>query len=865
MISPFAALLVLGCSGGADDAPKPGDRAAPITPPAAPTTPAAMGLERGTGAIVWQALDHLADGRFQFPETSSGVGLDGRFLLDHAWRDEGLRKGGRRAFSTPLPFASNMPRPNYPPMGARLRREGTEIPFATSLSGPSTSPSDIWYVDHGRVMLLTAESPETWRQPGELVVEELAAALRQRQLATSGRTPSEFARTSITDGPISRPGLYLPAPATADFTVPIPATGKLRFGLGMLEDPVTGKPVGDGMNLAVTLDGAEVWSGRVSPDSEPVAIEASLPAGSARSGVLRFVSSPGDSSEGDYLVLTDPYIVDASPARAARRVLVVGIDTLRWDALGANGYARTTSPELDQWLAQSVQFTHAYAPAPRTKPSFRSAFTGRYPNTAGESPTLAEILSPLGFSTGGIVGNVHLVPRFGFNAGMDHWEYENGAKGSEQVDRALLWARAHKDEDSFLFVHFMDPHTFYEAPESWRNRFQEGKAKPKAVPARFNRWQIYNLMKKQRLSDAGKAWIRNAYDAEVAYMAHELSRLLAGIEALPGDTLTVIHSDHGEEMWDHDQFEHNHTLYNELVHVELAVRPPRGWTGAPKVHDNVGLIDIAETVLDFVGVPAANRPPSDGMSLRPLIDPAQVTESTALKARLFARPMLLGHMRYGRDRWGVVYQKYKYILHSSSGNEELFDLETDPGERTNLAGRADAVSLNLMRNALGQATGWPVHRGFRIRIPREPEVTTLTFVAPIVAAAVMNPELNAEIRANLEWGERPKTLTEEVGTVALSSDRTVVTFTAGPKAFGGTLYIQCVEAVCPAGTLKRGEISTPVQGGRQSGGTGYAMESGWVLIPDDRSETRGAGAPTTATETDQLESLGYLHAESDDD
>ncbi|GDX82558.1 hypothetical protein LBMAG42_43690 [Deltaproteobacteria bacterium] len=864
MISSIVASLLLGCGSEPTEAKPVVSPEAPVTPPTAPTTPAPMGLERPVGSVVWRALDHLADATLAFPAGAPIVGIDGHFTLDTKWKDEGVRKGGWHAFSTPLPFATNMPRPNYAPMGARLYRESTEVPFNTTLSAPTESPVVTWYVDHGRIVLIAAENPSTWPKPPDLIVEELAAALKQRQFASSGLAAPQFALTQHSFERVSRPGLYLPAPASAEFSAALPAKGKLRFGLGVLEDPVSGRPGGDGMDLTVSVDGAQVWSGHIAGESAHQAVEVELPAGQARNGTVKFSSTAGDTAEGDYLVVTEPYIVDLAPARAPRRVVVVGIDTLRWDSLSANGYGRSTSPELDQWLAQSVQFTNAWSPAPRTKPSFRTAFTGRYPSFAGAAPTIAEVLGPLGFSTAGMVGNVHLVPRFGFNRGMDHWEYENGAKANDQVDRALAWASDHQGEDSFLFVHFMDPHTFYEAPEPWKGMFQEGKSKPKAVPQRFNRWQIYNLMKKQRLTDAGKAWIRAAYDAEVAFTAHELSRLLTGIETLPGDTLTVIHSDHGEEMWDHGQFEHNHTLYSELVHVELAVRPPKGWQGAPKITDNVGLVDIASTVFDFVGVPAERRPVSDGLSLRPLIDPAHAAAAPDLHTTLFNRPMPLGHMRYGRDRWGVIYQKYKYILHSSSGIQELYDLATDPGEKKNLAPDADAASLGLMREALGRATGWPVRRGFRIRVPSTATTTTLSFTSPIAAAGVLDPELNAELRANLEWGEHPKTLPAEVGLVTLSADRKTATFVPGPKVLGGALYIQCEADPCPTGTLRMGEKSAPIEGGKYTGGTNFSLEPGWVLIPADNSDDAEQSAAASGTETDQLESLGYLHSEKDE-
>lgn len=833
----------------------------PIMAPEAPASPRPVQLERSSGSVAWRLLDHLDEGTYNFAAGSGATAIDGTFALGADWKNEGRRKGGWSAWSTALPFETNMPRPNYSPMGARLYVNGKEVAFRTSIAAPSAEPTPSWYVDQGRIILLAPGAPGEWSPGPELVVEELATQLKQRSLSTSGLTPARFASTSHTYERQHRPGLFLPGGSTAEFNASLPAKGKLRFGMGLLDDPLTGAIRGDGVDVRVTLDGVELWKGRAEPKRGHNDVVVPLPDGVARTGKLRFESLSGPTTEGDDLVLTAPYVANGEAA-APRRVLVVGIDTLRWDALSANGYEKETSTELDQWLAQSVQFTNAWTPAPRTKPSFRTAFTGRFPDRAGGAPNVAEVLGPLGFTTGGVVANVHLVPRFNFNDGMDFWEYENGAKGTVQVDRALDYLKAHQDEDTFMFVHIMDPHTFYNAPEHWKKQFVGDLARPEGLRQQFNRWQIYDLMKKRRLDDDAKTWIRAQYDAEVAYTSHEVSRLLSEVEKLRGDTLTIIHTDHGEEFWDHGAFEHNHSLYSELVHAQLAVRPPGGWKGAPKITENVGLVDIAATIFDYVGVPAERRPPTDGVSLRPLIDPGS-PQAESLRATLFARPLPLGHMRYNKDRWGVVYQKYKYILHTASGNQELYDLQADPGEENNLSKKADAASLMQMRQALAQATGWPVMPGFRIRVGPTPTETTFTFKAPVAAVSVMEPDLREEIRANLEWGETPKTLRSDIGTVQLAADRKSFTFTPGPRPLGGTIFLQCEAEPCPAGTLTMGSVTTPVVAATSAGGTLYAIQPGWILVPSDNQDDAATAAPMSSTEAAQLESLGYLHTEGD--
>ncbi len=834
-----------------------------VTPPAAPTEQPVVNLETGNKALRWRALDHLAEATLSFPE-GAPASEAGRFVLSGPWKDEGERRGGMRAYTTPLPFATNMPRPNYAPMGARLVVSGEDVPFNTTISAPTKAAVATWYVDHGSVVIVSKTNPNELAKPAEVIVDELAAQVKKRQLAGSGLAPAEFAATTYMVERVSRPALYLPAPASATFTADLPRKGVLKFGHGLLEDPISGKASGNGATLKIEVDGKEIWSGKIDPAKQHEDVEVKIDREAPGSATIRFSTDPAGDAAGDYVAVTTPTLVDAE-AGPPRRVLVVGIDTLRWDALGANGYARATSPELDQWLAQSVQFDHAYSPAPRTKPSFLTAFTGRWPREAKGSPRLAEILRAEGLATAGVVGNVHLVPRFGFARGMDHWEYENGARGEDEVARALTWLSNHEEEDAFLFVHFMDPHTFYNAPLGWADKFQEGKERPKGIPAKFNRWQILSIMKERDLGDAGKAWIRNAYDAEVAYTAHQVSRLLAAVEKLPGQTLTVVHTDHGEEFWDHGGFEHNHSLFQELVHTELAIRPPGGWQGAPRVSQPVSLADIVPTVLDFLGVTAEKRPATEGLSLRPLVDKSRAAERATLETALVERPLPLGHMRYERDRWGVVYKDKKYILHTASGREEMYDLAADPAEKNDLLRMGDKSQVGNYRELLATATGVPVRPGWRLRVPTTVATTTVSFKSPIAAAGILDPEWNARIRANLEWGERPAVLPEEVGKITVSADRKTVTFEPGEKAQTHSWWIQCEAEPCPDGTLlmsgNKASMSNP---GRLAGDTRYAIEKGWLLIPSDNIDAPEEEGAVTEGDVEALESLGYLQGAGDE-
>lgn len=850
-------LLGTACGNGApwDRRATPAD--APVMPPPDPPSRGPVDLGPGSGARAWSLLDHLAEGTYVLAPGGNTPVSDGRFDLSGSWT-AAPSFGRSRTWSRPLPFRCDQPRPNWPPRGAVLTRGQEEIPFGTASAGGGGGPS--WYVERGQLRLLSADDPATWTEPVVLVVAELAAEAKVREFASSGLAPADFVRTSMEskdgDSTVTQPALLLPAPSSAEWQVSLPAGAELRFTSMLMPDPVTGETAGDGARITVAVDGAEAWSGDVPSTGARTAERIDLSRWAGTSVRLRLATAPGGDADGDWVALGAPYVRGAASG-APRRVVMVGIDTLRFDALGLHGGRAGISEALDAWGRQSVVFSRAYAPAPRTRPSFRTALSGAWPYASVETGTIAEALSREGFATAGFTANVHLVPRFGFDRGSDTWQFENGARAEVQVERALTWLRERPDEDAFVFLHLMDPHTYYNAPDEWRRRFEVGP-RPQVIPAKFNRWQILQLMERRKLDDAGKAWIRSAYEAEVAYVAHEAARFLAAVEALPGKTVAVVQTDHGEEFWDHRGYEHNHSLYDELVRAVLWIRPPGGWADAPPVDAPTSLADIAPTLLDLLGIARDRWPRVDGTSLRPFVDAAAAEDPAALAARLRARPLQLGYLVFERERWGVVADEHKYILHTTSGREELYDLRADPGEARDLAAGAD---LEPYRRAMETAFGWPVRAGYRVRIPAHAGSAVLTFDGPVQEAGILDPAAGERAPSNREWGQGGTASPGEVGSIALSPDLRRAWFTPGPAAAGQSFYVAC-PGTCPAGWLEangsRGRIGAA---GPALGPTGFRVEPGTLLLPRQRDADFPTGS-TTREQVEMLKALGYLR---DDD
>jgi len=175
---------------------------------------------------------------------------------------------------------------------------------------------------------------------------------------------------------------------------------------------------------------------------------------------------------------------------------------------------------------------------------------------------------------------------------------------------------------------------------------------------------------------AERAWARSLYDAEVRHVDSEIGRFLDALKSsgIYENALIVFAVDHGEEFWDHDGFEHGHTLYQELVGVPLMIKPPASHQKRI-AHNAVSGYDVTPTVLDLCGLPPVVTP--TGVSLAGYV--------TGASARPADRPIFSGGTLF-RSNWeSVVFEGWKYIRSTTTGLESLFQLRDDPRERRSLS------------------------------------------------------------------------------------------------------------------------------------------------------------------------------------
>ena len=350
----------------------------------------------------------------------------------------------------------------------------------------------------------------------------------------------------------------------------------------------------------------------------------------------------------------------APAALPARHVLLITIDTLRADHVGAYGAPGARTPVLDGLARDGVRFERAWAPTPITLPSHASLLSGQYPPSHGARhngiaigaavPTLATTLKEVGFATGAFVSAFPLDRRFGLARGFDVYDDElprsedgrplNERPGAETVTRAIAWLSAHGDARVFLWVHLFEPHAPYGVPGSGAS-----------VEAR--------------------------YADEVATADREVGRLTGALGDRASSTLIVATADHGEAFGEHGETGHSLFVYDSTLRVPLLLRGP-GIPHGLRVAADVSLVDVAATVTALAGVQGFS---SEGQSLVPALTGGAI-EPRAIYAESFAPLFDFGWASLRSVREGG----WKYI---AAPRPELYDTGRDPAEATNLASTDD--------------------------------------------------------------------------------------------------------------------------------------------------------------------------------
>jgi len=397
-----------------------------------------------------------------------------------------------------------------------------------------------------------------------------------------------------------------------------------------------------------------------------------------------------------------------------RNVILVSIDSLRFDHVGCYGYPKPTSPRLDAWARNAMRFEFAYATSPWTLPSHASMFTGLYTDAHGvrsarsklndESMTLARALSDAGYRTGGVVCAPLLKKKYGMHQGFDFYDTELVGRnalearvvkaGPRVTNKALAWLDRSGDKPFFLFLHYWDVHYDYNPPAKYAELFNPGYEGPENGASIHDRKDITPKMDK-----ADFRHLVALYDGEIRFTDDALGALFDGLRerGLDRNTAILIVSDHGEEFLDHGWKGHTRTCYEEVVRIPFLIEVPWLEKARGVSQEAVSLVDIFPTVLGLLGRP------KEGLTLQGVDLNRLLTHGTPPAPRSLMAGTQRGQpVPEGKAyEWSTLIARDRQKLHALSGRrfdeQWVFDLRNDPGEKTDISGGKPALTAKLVQ------------------------------------------------------------------------------------------------------------------------------------------------------------------------
>lgn len=446
---------------------------------------------------------------------------------------------------------------------------------------------------------------------------------------------------------------------------------------------------------------------------------------------------------------TVPFALSQSP-----NVVLITIETLRAGHVGAYGYKRNITPNIDRFAAENVMFRTCYVQSPATVVNLSSLLTSAYPGETGVyaqnqvlsegNLTIAERLKKEGFHTIGVVCN-YLLPEekgVGIGQGFDIYMNLEDARGEEVTNSAVSCLKD-IDQPFFLWIHYFDPHAPYTPPEKLLNRVSampEPAGAQKTFPlvdygstAGVNRRRTFGdhfpTSDAAKDNEIRKVDIYNRYDAEIHYIDSLIGKLLAFLEAqdLYENSLVIVTADHGESLVEHGLYcQHCLDLFRCNTEVPLIVKFPGSQDQAGRevngviVDAPVNTIDITPTILDVLQVPGTTK--ISGTSLMRFLNPnanPRKNYHVLMTGWWGGLSIKLRDVNRRHPDFAIVSHPYKYIIHSMEAcnivyptdlvhlwreairghlkGDGLYNLETDPHETANIIKGNEEIARMLKR------------------------------------------------------------------------------------------------------------------------------------------------------------------------
>lgn len=422
----------------------------------------------------------------------------------------------------------------------------------------------------------------------------------------------------------------------------------------------------------------------------------------------------------------------AAPATGVTRppnIVLVTVDTLRADQLGAYGHPYVATPALDVLASQGAMFRSHIVEQPQTNPSHASIFTGTYPSTNGlrvhmldklpdSIETLATVCQRAGYATAGVYSWMSLDPEYS-NLQLGFQTYTNVAPGTPdalknpllkqvaaryreaeqflslpQLANQVVGVKSQTETDAkgradittdaaivelerlagqpfLLWVHYFDPHYPYQAPDPFANMYDPGYKGPLD-----SSMQTVDAISNGTLDPKGDDLTRllTYYQGEIVFTDQQIGRLMQSLDqqGLTENTILALTGDHGEAFGEHyfltihGEFFHPHSLFNTELQVPLLLRYPPRIRAGTVVNGITQSVDLLPSLLGFSGLPVPAQ--VQGTSVIDLEDGAPSSDRRAFSAM------------WDNSFYSLTSGGWKLIRNNANGQLALFDQANDPGE-----------------------------------------------------------------------------------------------------------------------------------------------------------------------------------------
>lgn len=384
-------------------------------------------------------------------------------------------------------------------------------------------------------------------------------------------------------------------------------------------------------------------------------------------------------------------------------VVLVSLDTLRADKVG------DLTPNLETFSENSYVFENAVSVTSWTLPSMMSIFTSLYPSEHGVinkysldnieqeeimtldkqfpgQKTLAQVFKENGYLTAAFTGGAGVESVYGFDKGFDIYSDDEDFAGfSKTIPEALSWIKQNKEDQFFVFLHGYDVHGQYVPEGGYDKRFvdfdYEGDLTGSKEEQKHLR-EVGHLEGSLYLEEEDVRFLTALYDEKVQRADNRLGEFLKEYESmgLMENTIFIITSDHGEELYEHGRIDHGHSLYDELIRVPLIIFIPNQTNKRILLPEQVRSIDIFPTVLELAAIDFEDK--ISGESLISLMQGDKIYREDDVFLETDYRYIVFERGVRTSNTWKLIYDL-------KMQSYQLFNLKDDPLEQSAVMGNVD--------------------------------------------------------------------------------------------------------------------------------------------------------------------------------